>query len=89
MMDSLDFGALSVNVEVDVTVKGKAKSLGVQLNVGILVAADPARGGRRCGGARHWGERLQSWANCCLWRFSCDTFLLKFFASFVQLYSKF
>ena len=42
-MDLLDSGAVSVNVEVDVTVEGKAESLGVQLEVGVLVAADPVR----------------------------------------------
>ena len=46
-VDSLNSGSLSVNVEVDMSVKWEAESLGVKLKVGVLVAADPMRGRRR------------------------------------------
>ena len=64
-----------MNVEVDVTVEGKAESLVVQLKVWVLVAADPERGGRCCGDGKEGEcEDIEKWSPVPL--FMCHFFLL-------------
>ena len=61
------FGALSVDVEINLTVEGEAERFGVQLKVRVFVATDPKmRGWLGCGGGGG-GRGWWGWSKAVVW----------------------
>ena len=60
------FGALSVDVEINLTVEGEAERFGVQLKVRVFVATDPKmRGWLGCGGGGCGGRGVVGMVKGC------------------------